>query len=239
MVKFKSAITVAALLFVITISLNSDLILKGSAHKRNESSYQAVNEKEYPVRNSITAPKQAKAEEKKENVKVSKVNESKKTVSTKSKSTASNSKTSGTKKAVAAAKKTAPQSRGGRKASLPANNIIDYAKQFLGVKYVFGGASPSGFDCSGFTMYVFKKVGINLPHSAKAQYAMGTPVSRDNLIPGDLVFFETYKKGISHVGIYIGDNKFIEASSSRGIAITSMSNSYYTPRYIGAVRIMK
>lgn len=120
-----------------------------------------------------------------------------------------------------------------------AHEIINYAKQFMGVKYVFGGASPSGFDCSGFTMYVFQHFGISLPHSAKSQAAMGTAVSKSNLIPGDLVFFETYQKGISHVGIYIGNGNFIEASSSRGIAITSLSSSYYKNRYMGATRILK
>lgn len=120
-----------------------------------------------------------------------------------------------------------------------AKEIIDYAKQFMGVKYVFGGASPSGFDCSGFTMYVFGKFGISLPHSAKSQAELGSAVSRNELIPGDLVFFETYKSGISHVGIYIGSGNFIEASSSRGIAITSLSSSYYKSRYLGATRILK
>jgi cell wall-associated NlpC family hydrolase len=123
--------------------------------------------------------------------------------------------------------------------SKKAQEIINYAKQFMGVKYVFGGASPNGFDCSGFTMYVFNKFGINLPHSASSQAGLGTAVSKSNLIPGDLVFFQTYKSGISHVGIYIGNNNFLEASSSRGIAITSLSSSYYSTRYIGATRILK
>lgn len=120
-----------------------------------------------------------------------------------------------------------------------AQEIINYAKQFMGIKYVFGGASPSGFDCSGYTMYVFSKFGIDLPHSAKSQADIGSPVSKSNLMPGDLVFFETYKPGISHVGIYIGNGNFLEASSSRGIAITSLSSSYYKNRYLGATRIIK
>ena len=120
-----------------------------------------------------------------------------------------------------------------------AQEIIAYAKKFMGVKYVFGGASPSGFDCSGFTMYVFNKFGINLPHSASSQAGLGLAVSKSDLVPGDLVFFQTYKSGISHVGIYIGNNNFLEASSSRGIAITSLSSSYYSSRYKGATRILK
>lgn len=119
-----------------------------------------------------------------------------------------------------------------------AQEIIEYAKQFMGVKYVFGGSSPKGFDCSGFTMYVFNKFGISLPHSAKAQAEIGAAVSKSELIPGDLVFFTTYKPGISHVGIYIGDGNFLEASSSRGIAITKLSSSYYKNRYMGATRIL-
>lgn len=120
-----------------------------------------------------------------------------------------------------------------------AQDIIEYAKQFMGVNYVFGGASPKGFDCSGYTMYVFNKFGISLPHSAKAQANLGVAVSKSDLIPGDLVFFETYKPGISHVGIYIGSGNFLEASSSRGIAITKLSSSYYKSRYMGATRILK
>jgi cell wall-associated NlpC family hydrolase len=120
-----------------------------------------------------------------------------------------------------------------------AQEIIAYAKKFMGVKYVFGGESPSGFDCSGFTMYVFKKFGIDLPHSARSQAGLGLAVSKSDLIPGDLVFFHTYTSGISHVGIYVGNNNFIEASSSRGIAVTSLSSSYYSTRYIGATRILK
>lgn len=120
-----------------------------------------------------------------------------------------------------------------------AQEIIDYAKEFMGVKYVFGGVSPSGFDCSGFTMYVFNKFGIDLPHSAKSQAGLGTAVSKSDLIPGDLVFFQTYTSGISHVGIYVGNNNFIEASSSNGITITSLSSSYYKTRYRGATRILR
>lgn len=117
--------------------------------------------------------------------------------------------------------------------------VVSYAKEFLGIKYLYGGMSPNGFDCSGFTSYVYKAFGINLPRTASGQAGTGLSVSKDNLVPGDLVFFETYTKGISHVGIYVGNGQFIHASSSKGITITSLSDSYYLTRYRGATRILK
>lgn len=115
------------------------------------------------------------------------------------------------------------------------DKIIDKA---IGTKYVAGGVSPNGFDCSGFTMYVFDKIGIDLPHQSGSQYQMGTAISRNEMRAGDLVFFNTSGKGVSHVGIYIGEGKFAHASSSRGVTISSLSDSYYVKRYVGAKRIM-
>lgn len=115
------------------------------------------------------------------------------------------------------------------------DKVIDKA---IGTKYVSGGVSTNGFDCSGFTMYVFDKIGINLPHQSGSQYQMGTAISRDDIREGDLVFFNTSGKGVSHVGIYVGDGKFAHASSSRGVIISSLSDSYYVKRYIGAKRIL-
>lgn len=115
------------------------------------------------------------------------------------------------------------------------DKVIDKA---IGTKYVSGGVSTNGFDCSGFTMYVFDKIGIDLPHQSGSQYQMGTAVSRDEMRPGDLVFFNTSGKGVSHVGIYVGDGRFAHASSSRGVTISSLSDSYYVNRYVGAKRIM-
>ncbi|MEK5024976.1 C40 family peptidase [Paenibacillus sp. FSL M7-1046] len=115
------------------------------------------------------------------------------------------------------------------------DKVIDKA---IGSKYVSGGVSTNGFDCSGFTMYVFDKIGINLPHQSGSQYQMGTAISRDDLRAGDLVFYNTSGKGVSHVGVYVGEGKFAHASSSRGVTISTMSDSYYVNRYVGAKRIM-
>lgn len=116
-------------------------------------------------------------------------------------------------------------------------SILGIANQFIGVPYVFGGSSPSGFDCSGFTRYVYSAVGIDLPRMADEQFAVGNFVNQSDLQPGDLVFFETYTSGVSHAGIYIGDNKFISATSS-GIKVDSLRSGYWSARYVGAKRIV-
>ncbi|OKP95898.1 C40 family peptidase [Paenibacillus sp. P46E] len=108
----------------------------------------------------------------------------------------------------------------------------------IGTTYKFGGTSTSGFDCSGFTSYVFKNVGLTLPRTSKAQFSVGTSVSRSNLRSGDLVFFNTFGSGVSHVGIYVGGGKFAQSSSSRGVTITSLSQAYWANRYVGAKRVM-
>jgi len=122
--------------------------------------------------------------------------------------------------------------------SSAAEKIIATAKRYIGVPYVWGGATPSGFDCSGFVQYVFKAHGIMLPRTSKDQYRVGTYVSKANLKPGDLVFFNTSGSGVSHLGIYIGNNQFIHASSSKGVMISSLSNSYWSARYLGARRVL-
>lgn len=133
-------------------------------------------------------------------------------------------------------KRDMPPSRAGR--SSAARSIISNAMRYIGVPYVFGGTSPYGFDCSGFTKYVFASSGISLPRTADSQFNAGTRVSMNNLRAGDLVFFETYEPGPSHVGIYIGDGEFIHAGSSTGVAISGLYDRYWGERYLGACRVL-
>ncbi len=123
-------------------------------------------------------------------------------------------------------------------ASSNGSSIVATAKQYLGYKYVYGGSSPStGFDCSGFTSYVFKQHGISLSRTAAGQYGNGVAVSRANLQPGDLVMFG--KSGINHVAIYIGGGQIIHASTpSTGVRIDSLTTGYYNNNYAGARRIL-
>lgn len=120
-----------------------------------------------------------------------------------------------------------------------AADVINFAKQYLGVPYVYGGAGPGGFDCSGFTMYVLSNFGISLPHGATPQANYGTAISKSDLIPGDLVFFASSSAWIGHVGIYIGDGEFIHASSGKGaVVISGLGENYYTRMYQCARRIL-
>ncbi len=116
--------------------------------------------------------------------------------------------------------------------------VLAYAEQFLGTPYVWGGTSaPPGFDCSGYVQHVFKHFGIQLNRIAADQYKEGIPISKSGLKPGDLVFFTTYEPGASHVGIYLGNNIMIDAGA-HGVAYNNITNSYWTPRYLGARRII-
>ena len=126
----------------------------------------------------------------------------------------------------------------GTSANSTADQIIATAKKYIGVPYLWGGTTPSGFDCSGFLQYVFRQNGINLLRTSKQQYTMGIWVSKANLQKGDLVFFQTGSNGISHVGMYIGNGQFIHASSSNGVTISSLSNSYWVRTYYGARRVL-
>lgn len=117
--------------------------------------------------------------------------------------------------------------------------IIAEAKQHIGVPYLWGGNTPEGFDCSGFTRYVLNKCGISLPRTTTEQYQSGSYISKAALLPGDLVFLaNTYRQGISHVGIYLGNNQMIHASSSKGVTISNLSSSYYLEHYYGCRRIV-
>lgn len=117
------------------------------------------------------------------------------------------------------------------------SGVTRSAHRFMGTPYVFGGTSESGIDCSGFTMRVFMMNGIKLPRTADVQYGVGSAVGRGKEEAGDLVFFETYCPGPSHVGIYLGGGNFIHASSSRGVTVANLSDSYFKSRYLGAKRV--
>ncbi|MDF2532315.1 MAG: Cell wall lytic [Clostridia bacterium] len=119
------------------------------------------------------------------------------------------------------------------------NDIVTYAKKFMGAPYRWGASNGKSFDCSGYVLYIFKNFDIKLGHGADDQFSIGTKVAKADLQLGDAVFFTTYKKGASHVGIYIGDNKFIHASSSGGsVIVTDLDTAYYKSRYIGARRYL-
>ena len=116
--------------------------------------------------------------------------------------------------------------------------IANYGMSFVGYPYVYGGTSPSGFDCSGFVQYIYRQFGYSINRTATAQLANGYYVSYDSLIPGDLVFFGSGSSA-SHVGMYIGGGEFVHAANSRsGVKISSLSESWYAARYIGARRIV-
>ncbi len=118
--------------------------------------------------------------------------------------------------------------------------VLKTAHDLLGKSYSYGGGGPNSFDCSGFTMYVFRQHGVNLPHNAADQFKAGMKLSRDQLAAGDLVFFSYYSSaGIQHVGIYIGDGQFIHSSTSRGVIISSMNAQYYASNYKGAARVIR
>lgn len=128
-------------------------------------------------------------------------------------------------------------------ASAAGAQIVEIAKQYLGVRYRYGGASPSGFDCSGFVYYVYKQAGHSVPRTGSVMWSDYSHVERGDLQPGDVVCF-TKTTGsshyITHVGIYVGDGTFIHSSSpsSGGVIYTSMSDHYYATRYVGAVRLL-
>jgi peptidoglycan endopeptidase LytE len=120
------------------------------------------------------------------------------------------------------------------------NKIKKSAYSFLGARYRFGGSSRNALDCSSFTQQVFREQKVNLPRTAREQFYVGNEVMRGDLKKGDLVFFQTYARFPSHVGIYLGNRKMIHASSrDRRVVISSMDTPYYTSRFLGARRVGK
>jgi cell wall-associated NlpC family hydrolase len=118
--------------------------------------------------------------------------------------------------------------------------VVQTALAYRGSRYVRGGTGRRGFDCSGFTRFVYSKYGVSLPHQSGAQSRCGIPVSRSELKPGDLLFFHTRRRAISHVGIYIGNNRFVHASTpGRGVMVSSLGEAYYATRYRCARRIQQ
>ncbi|WP_163969813.1 C40 family peptidase [Oceanobacillus halotolerans] len=132
-------------------------------------------------------------------------------------------------------KETQPEVKQAETKDFNRSTLADVARSFIGTPYVWGGTSPSGFDCSGFIQYVFQSQGIKTPRTVSETWNFAEQISQPSI--GDLVFFETYKPGPSHMGVYIGDGKFVHAGESRGVEISELSESYWEQRYIGAGRV--
>jgi cell wall-associated NlpC family hydrolase len=129
---------------------------------------------------------------------------------------------------------TAPDGRHG----LDGYALVGTALSFRGVPYRNGGADPNGFDCSGFTQYVFAQYGVALPREVREQFRQGKSVTVRDVLPGDLIFFSTTDPGPSHVGIAVGADEFVHAPSSTGVVrVERLASSYWAPRYLGARRV--
>ncbi len=116
------------------------------------------------------------------------------------------------------------------------DRVLEEAYELEGTPYCYSGASPDCFDCSGFVNYCYAVVGLELPRTSRDLYRTGSRVI-DGLRHGDLVFFNTSGRGVSHVGIYVGNNRFIHSSSSNGVMVSSLADRYWQPRYLGARRV--
>jgi cell wall-associated NlpC family hydrolase len=121
---------------------------------------------------------------------------------------------------------------------IASNDIQNVSQKYKGIRYKYGGTTTAGFDCSGYVQFVYKQLGVKLDRSTSAMYSKGTSVSKANLQVGDLVFFKTTAAKVGHVGIYIGNNKFIHSSTSKGVVVTDINDKYYWgKRYVGAKRV--
>lgn len=119
------------------------------------------------------------------------------------------------------------------------DTLLATALSFQGTPYRNGGSDPSGFDCSGFVQWVFSRHGTKLPREVRDQWTLGGKVDRDEVKPGDLVFFETVSKGASHVGISLGGDRFVHAPSSKGVVrVERLSSGYWSRRWVGAKRVL-
>jgi len=122
--------------------------------------------------------------------------------------------------------------------TVDSKELVATAKNLIGIKYRGGGTTTSGFDCSGFVTYVFDNLGIDLPRTSSGMHSSGSKVEKSDLIAEDLVCVNTTGKGVSHVGIYIGEGKFIHSASSQGVSVSQLNDPYYWgKRYIGAKRV--
>jgi peptidoglycan endopeptidase LytE len=142
-------------------------------------------------------------------------------------------------KPAAAAPAPAPKPSTPAPVGQPTEGLATYALKFVGSRYVFGGSSPAGFDCSGFVWYVARQMGKPIPRGMMGEYNAGSHPSRDQLKPGDIVFFQnTYMPGVSHNGFYLGDNKFVHAASERsGVTVSDLASGYWSSRWFGATRL--
>ncbi|WP_425388932.1 C40 family peptidase [Bacillus marinisedimentorum] len=115
--------------------------------------------------------------------------------------------------------------------------VAKAARRYIGTPYRWGGTTPAGFDCSGFLKHVFAKQGVNIPRTVSDIWNFGTDVTKPSV--GDILFFQTYKPGPSHAGIYLGDGKFIHAGSSKGVTVSKLDTSYWKSRYLGTKRMIQ
>jgi cell wall-associated NlpC family hydrolase len=133
---------------------------------------------------------------------------------------------------------TPPLSPSAAPASQLGDGLLETALSYRGVPYRNGGSDPTGFDCSGFVQWVFAQHGLGLPREVRDQFLLGRRIDRDDVEPGDLVFFETVSRGASHVGIAVGGNSFVHAPSSRGVVrVENYTTDYWKQRFVGARRL--